>query len=66
MFIVYICERKCVILTVVNERVNKNQQNFRIFCAIWLIFLNSAQNHKFCDGWPILRKILRAQNRGIL
>ena len=24
----------CVILTVVIERVNKNQQNFRIFCAI--------------------------------
>jgi len=24
----------CAILTVVSERVNKNQQNLRIFCAI--------------------------------
>jgi len=25
----------CVILTAVGERVNKNQQTFRIFSAIW-------------------------------
>jgi len=25
----------CVIIIIVSERVNKNQQNFRIICAIW-------------------------------